>query len=187
MQNFQMQARFMNPQQVQSYLNDLRSGHPLAEGVNELEKVALGNYVQAANQVQQIDQAITQMKKDLEGLQDGLKRAEKDMDAISGEMSGYGKLLVAAEDARRAPPAPPAGETPSTPDARKAAAESRRKLRLEATGDVIPAAPPADAPAETQAEGAEDAPQGPVEVKEDVQVPTGGEGESEPQDAAPSN
>lgn len=174
--DFQMKARNMNPQDVQGYLNKLRSGEGLPEGAGELERVAMGNYLQIANAVQQIDAAITNMEKERASLERSLEKARADMNSATGEMAGYAKLLVAAEDARRAPnKAPPADPPPAGVHPIAAAAElAGRKLKLEADGEVIPAAKNGDGeklPAKP----------GVVVVEDQVKVPAAGAREDAPQ------
>jgi hypothetical protein len=112
----------MNNDEVQEYLNKLQTGkQQLPADASALERTVLENLNEISKRIREQVTMKNDSEKQVLAIQERIRILGSDIDTIQGEATGYARILVSAEDARRAPPTPvaPSVETATAPIAKK--------------------------------------------------------------------
>ena len=92
----------MTQEEVGEYISKLQSGKAELQSDDFLEQEAFNNMKQLSGQIAQMTNQKNQADKDLERAKAQIAALESQINATSGQLTGYAQLLVAAENRRRA-------------------------------------------------------------------------------------
>jgi hypothetical protein len=100
--NQQQEQPFENTPEAQEYLSKLQTERiELDSGASELEREALKNLKNTQIGIRQLSTRQGDMDKQINTLQAQRQQITKEIDLMAGEATGYARMLVSAEGARR--------------------------------------------------------------------------------------
>ena len=113
----------MKNDEIQEYLSKLQSGkQQLPTDASPLERSVLENLNETSKRIREQVTMKNDSEKQVAALQERIRTLGSNIDTLQGEASGYARILISAEDARRAPPAEGA-----TPEPVKATGADKKK------------------------------------------------------------
>jgi hypothetical protein len=106
----------MKNDEIQEYLSKLQSGkQQLPTDASPLERSVLENLNETSKRIREQVTMKNDSEKQVAALQERIRALGSDIDTLQGEASGYARILISAEDARRSPQVTPADGTKSEP------------------------------------------------------------------------
>lgn len=101
----------MKNDEIQEYLGKIQSGkQQLSPDASPLERSVLENLNETSKRIREQVTMKNDSEKQVAALQERIRALGSDIDTLQGEASGYARILISAEDARRTPPAPAEGQ-----------------------------------------------------------------------------